>query len=726
MVSRRSAGMLAFGLFFPIVQVNAAPSWSACAAETNATTRSNSPLRPPDLAAQAIYVEADQALFREQGFSDLQGDVVIAQNDATLQAKIARFDRNNGEIEARGQVRLQTPQLQVDSRELVYNLQSRTGRIEDVAYLLRDAEGRGQSKRLIQNDAQRIRLEDASYTTCPPGVNTWSFHAGNIQLDRQTEEGVARDVTFRVGNTPLLYLPYFSFPLSDQRKSGFLTPTMGTDEQNGFKLSVPYYFNLAPNYDLTLTTSFLSKRGLQAESAFRYLFNQHRGDVEYTVLPSDRDYNNELRYAFDWEHYSQMTSNSRLTLNAAGVSDIDYFSDLSSSLEASSTVNLERSLRYTHEQKPWTFTALAQSYQVLDNEAEVFARLPQLLAQWQPSTAPNELQLQARGEYTYFSNSSATDGHRFDIQAGVSQKFANDYAYIKPTLKAQYTRYQLQGEDETTTLNRSLPSASVEAGLFFERDLDNGRKIQTLEPRLYYTFTPYQDQSAIPIFDAARVTPSYNSLFSDNRFVGIDRVADSNRLSTSLTTRLQNVEKGREVLRASVGQIYYFDKRKVTLPDDSIDTDTRSEIVFDMAGQLNAATQINGTAFFDTRKGDILANQLKINYKDDKERVLNIGFGQRKHDYQAAHISFASPIRDNWTIVGAYERDLENGRLLETLGGFEYQSCCWRGRLVTRKSLLSDNKTYDDAIFAEFELKGLGNFGSSTRNLLESRIYGYE
>ena len=243
---------------------------------------------------------------------------------------------------------------------------------------------------------------------------------------------------------------------------------------------------------------------------------------------------------------------------------------------------------------------------------------------------------------------------------------------------------------------------------------------------MYYTYTPFRDQSAIPIFDSSNKTLSYSQLFNSNRFTGKDRVEDANRLSTSVTTRIQDTENGREVFRASVGQMYHFEDRNVALPGESIASGSRSELVFEAAGELNAATRMTATALFDTDNKNLSASQLRINYKDRKERILNVGYSQRKDEYEATHFSFATPVTKQWKFAAGYEHDLQNNRMLESLLGAEYSSCCWKGRIAARKYLLADNTSYDDAVFVEIELKGLGNFGSGAREFLGNRIYGYE
>lgn len=718
----RQMGWLTIGLSLTSPSLLAAnKDWPVCAAPS---TPKRPILRPEGLDKMAVYLEADQALFREKGRSELQGQVYLSQQNQHIYAGRATFNKQTGDITAEEGVHLQTETAQLDSQALHYNFQTGIGQLSEVAYLLNDAQGLGTSKTFIQASKTLTRLSDATYTTCPLGNTTWQLEAKSLELDRATDKGMARQVTLSIHQQAIAYLPYFSFPLSDKRQSGFLTPNFGSDEKSGIRVSLPYYWNLAPNYDLTLTGNLLSERGLKTDAAFRYLFEGHQGNFDYEFLPNDRRYNDRTRSLFRIDHQSQVLDGD-LKLQASGVSDSDYFNDFGSSLAASSTVNLERTLSYVKTQDDWTISGLVQDYQILDNSTEVYARLPQLAFSYAPETEENQLKLYASGEYTYFTKTKATNGQRIDLQAGLKKRFGNSYSYLTPALSVEHTHYQLS-EGEKTHLSRTLPTASLDSGLFFERDVFKGQRLQTLEPRLYYTFTPFKDQSDIPIFDTAKRTFNYSQLFSDRLFSGKDRIADANRLSASLTTRLQLPSKGREIFRASIGQIHYFDERKVTLPSETPPSGTNSEVVMEIAGELNALTRLSGTAFLDTGSNEISASQLRLNYHDPKQRILNLGYGQRKGDYEAAHVSFASPISQNWKVVGAYERDLQTGRSLESLGGLEYQSCCWKSRLASRRYLLSDNETYDNAFFVEFELKGLGNFGSGTRNLLENRIYGYE
>jgi LPS-assembly protein len=278
----------------------------------------------------------------------------------------------------------------------------------------------------------------------------------------------------------------------------------------------------------------------------------------------------------------------------------------------------------------------------------------------------------------------------------------------------------------STKISRSIPSASVDTGLFFEREIKGGRYIQTLEPRVFYTYTPYREQSDIPVFDSSSRSLSYNQLFAENRFTGKDRIGDENRLAASVSTRIQSPKDGRELFRASVGQMYHFDDRKVTLPNAPALQGDRSELIMEAAGAINPRTRVSTTAYWDSKEKTVNAGEVRVHYKDDKKRVLNVGYAERKKEFKSANVSFSAPINEHWKAVGSLERDVQNDRNLETVIGAEYESCCWKTRIASRNYLLPDNTTRDNAVFIELELKGLGNFGSGTRDLLENRVYGYE
>jgi LPS-assembly protein len=699
--------------------------WMECPVPPDPISRIN---RPDDLPPDAVYIEANQALLRDEGISEMNGNVHVSQNEKKMRADKATYDKASSQVTGTGNIYFQSAGMNARGSKLDYNLNKDSGTLDDADYHLTDTgtDGRGTSKKVTRKNENFTHLEQASYTTCPPGKNDWSINSPNIRLYHDQDRGVATNVTLKVHKTPILYLPYMSFPLSDKRKSGFLIPSIGSTGKSGAELSTPYYFNLAPNYDMTLTPTLLSKRGIQLGTEFRYLTQDSNGTINYTILPNDRASDKNNRYYFNVKDKTRLGSRSSLSLQAEGVSDSKYFVDLGNSLQATSTVNLERRLDYATSGDNWTFSALTQNYQVLDGGTKPHSRLPQLVFNYRPRISNNGIKVDTETELTRFSGSeTVTNGSRLDLKAKVSKRFSTEAAYIEPSVTLRHTEYSLDN-GSNTHLSRTLPTATLDTGLFFERNIQQGKYLQTLEPRLYYTRTPYKDQNSIPVFDSSATTFSYGQLFSENRFTGKDRVEDANRLSASVTSRIQDQQNGKELFHASLGQIYHFGDRKVTMPGEAIQTGKRSEIVLETGGQINDKVNVGSTTFWDSSTKQLTANQVDVRYKDDKKRILNVGYTKRVNDFETTRLSFVAPVKQQWKMVGGVEHDLMNKRNLENVLGAEYESCCWKTRVVSRNYLLPDNKTRDNAVFIEFELKGLGKFGSGGRDLLRDRIYNYD
>ncbi len=723
--SRHLASCTLLGLSISPYVSYAQTQWASCPVPALPVEQSQ---RPAQLPNHAVYIEADAALFKEKGVSEMTGDVHISQGKTQLRADQATYEQPAGIVESRGNVRFDSEQLQVRSQQLHYDLPHARGEMHDAQYRIKNAEGHGKSKKIIQNQADITKLEESSYTTCPSDSPDWSLNAQQIQLNHAQERGSAKHVTLKMRNVPIIYLPYLSFPLTDKRQSGFLWPNLGSNEKSGVQVSTPYYFNLAPNYDLTLTPTLLGRRGLQLGSEFRYLTEKHKGSLNYVLLPDDAESEKNNRYYFNVKNDTQIDQHSTLNLKAEGVSDDEYFSDLGNSLEATSVVNLERRLEYRRTGEDWAFSGLFQNYQVLDGGTTPHSRTPQLSFRYHPLEKGSGLNLDVETEYTRFTGSKTeTNGSRLDIATRASKKFTgrNDAVYVKPSITLRHTEYALD-DANNTKINRSVPTASLDSGVVFERKIKQGKLKQTLEPRLFYTYTPYRNQENIPVFDSSNRSLSYSQLFAENRFNGKDRIGDNNRVTASLTTRIQSPDNGRELFRASVGQMYYFNDRKVTLPDETPATGKHSEVVLEAAGEINARTSVSSTAYWDTDTKQFNAGEARVRYKDAKKRVFNVGYAQRKDDFESANASFSVPINARWKAVGAVEHDLLNNRNLETVIGAEYETCCWKTRIASRNYLQTDNETRDNAVMIELELKGLGSFGSGTRDLLRNRINGYE
>ncbi len=696
--------------------------WKVCPP----TPRLNTIARPANLDIAATYVEADQALIQEQGDSTLDGKVIIVQQDQAITAANATYNKQTQQVNAKGNVRLESTTLELNSEQINYNLGTRAGEILSAYYRLPNVDARGKSAKIIREGENLTKLNAATYTTCPPHNETWRVEANSIELHHAENRGIARRVKFKIKDIPVFYFPYFSFPLEEKRKSGFLVPEFKTDDKSGLQVSFPYYFNLAPNYDLTVAPTVLSQRGVMVKSEFRHLKPNHSGKFVFNALPNDRKRDKKLRYQFDLNNQWQLDQGKKgtLTLKAGGVSDKDYIDDFGGSLAATSTVDIERKLTYNVTGKNWAFNAIAQDFQVLTTDTDAYTRLPQFTFNFNPQQKPAGITVNTETEYTHFYSSNQPKAQRFNIKLKATKPIEKEWGFIRPAITLNHTSYSIDRE-QNKSISLTLPTVSMDSGLIFEkRRTDN--IIQTLEPRLFYTYTPYKDQSTIPVFDSAEKTLNYNELFSENRFTGKDRINDANRLTTSVTTRFQDTQTGRERLRVSAGQIYYFDDRKVALPSGTTETGKRSELVLETSGELNARTRISGSAFYDTKTGSLTASQAELNYRDSRDRLLNLNYGKRKNNYEALGTTAVVPINERWKVAAGWDYDINNRRTLETVGGLEYESCCWKTRVAARNYLQSDNSTFDQAIFVEFELKGLGSIGSGARNVLQNRVTGYE
>ena len=700
--------------------------WNSCAIKPKASTPqrnivTNTPY--PD----AIYLQADKGTIKKQGTSSWSGDVIIQRNDAQFNADNALFNRNSNLVTAQGNVIFSTQDVELKSESIKYNLKDESGLIDKAEYQLQKNKARGKSSQIIIKDKNRLALKDATFTTCPVSVDSWHFSSSDIKLNNKTGIGSAKDVTFKVGNTSIFYFPWLSFPINNQRLSGFLTPTIKLQENAG--ISIPYYFNLAPNFDATMTLSSIQHRGFKLDNEFRYLTPNHKGIIEYDVVPKDSAYKGatgqQYRDYFNIEHVTTLSEKTKINLNAEGVSDDKYFDDFSNSLEESTRLELQRRLEIIHKNNAWTASFAFEDYQILDNNDTPYAKLPELKLTYAPKTLPKEFKVGIDAEYIYFDKDKATTGSRAHVKIQASQKFGTDAWYFKPSFSLQHTLYALNHAKDAS-LSRTLPTFTLDSGLFLDRKI--GKKYtQTLEPRLYYTVTPYKNQSQFPVFDTSLTDFSATTqLFSENRFTGKDRISDNNQVTLAITSRIQNRSEGKELFKASIGQVFNFTNKKVILPGGTIQQGKRSDLVVELSGQLNDRFNLSSTTLWSHEKKRIPSYELRLNYQDEKKRIANFSFRKLDTELKQMTVSGSLPINDKWSFVGSVDRDLKNDRNLETLVGFEYKDCCWKMRLVSKRYLSSDNETYETPIFLEFMLKGLGNLGTGASRELKEKIYGYD
>lgn len=656
----------------------------------------------------------------EQG-GQFSGNVVLQQADRTLRADRVIYEATGETVRAEGRIRYSDRDLDIESALATIELDPDRVRFDALSYRLHRSRGRGGAESLV-GIGERVTLTDVDYTTCPGGDDGWLLNARSIELDTEAGVGVARDVRVEIQGVPIFYTPWLSFPLNDDRKTGFLMPAFGRARNTGFDFSIPWYWNIAPNMDATITPRWMQHRGLQLTSEFRYLTERNAGTVDLEVLPDD-DVTGDTRSLFGWQHLTEFAPGWRFAVDFNYASDPDYFEDLAGSLDLTVITHLRREAVVSYEGNRNRFVGRVDGWQTLDRAIadadRPYARLPQLLWQLRYPTAPRGPVLTLDTELVAFDTSTTRiTGSRFDFQPGIRWPLSGAGWHFVPAASWRHTRYEL---DNDTSETRSLPSFSLDAGLVFERDAGNDR-VQTLEPRLYWLRVPYRDQTALPLFDTS--TPDFNmvQLFHDNRFNGSDRVGDANQVSVGVVSRIYSSRTGRELLQLQAGRIRYFDDRRVTLPGDPVDTRVWSDVLFEAQAALSDRWSARAGIQYDPDSGKFERSAVQLRWHPSEDRIVNVGWRFRRGQIDQSDLSFSWPLSERWRAIGRWNYSLEDSRTLETFAGFEYQSCCWAVRFVSRQYIANRAGDRNRSLYLQLELKGLASVGRGIDDLLSRGI----
>ncbi|MBE9561823.1 MAG: LPS assembly protein LptD, partial [Proteobacteria bacterium] len=568
------------------------------------------------------------------------------------------------------------------------------------------------------------------YTTCDSHKEIWYLSANKMTLDNIKEEGVATHAKIHLLGVPVFYFPYLTFPIGEKRKSGFLAPSMGSSDETGTEFSIPYYLNLAPNYDATITPRIMSRRGVLMETEFRYLTNQTKGKLELEYLPNDSALGKD-RSLFAFKHQGYINKNWVANLDIKKVSDERYFEELGTNLSVASISHLEQRGDLYYMGNGWLGIGRIQKFQTLskDPAALPYQRLPQLLFQTQLPEINKRLNVKLNAELVRFDRDinmvDAPIGNRLDLKSSFSWPKRTPGTFIIPTLSFRYTSYNLDNvKIGASDPDRLLYTFSTDSGLFFERNIFN--LIQTFEPRVFYRYTPFKEQSDIPIFDTARYDLSFSQLFRDNDFSSADRVDDSHQISLGATSRFLDSKTGAEILQLSIGEAFYLNDKQVTLPYGLEENNSSSNVIIEMASQFTKNWRASSTFRYDPHNDNTEHTVVRVRYNPDSERVLNLSYRLRDRIIEQTDVSFYWRLNARWRILGRWNYSLPDDKTLETFSGIEYSSCCWAIRGITRRYLNSvDGSGYLNGFFIQFQLKGLGNVGSKTSSFLEERIPGY-
>ncbi len=686
-----------------------------------ASTATTSPEQQP------IEFDAGRVVLSNGAKGEYSEQVTVRHGDVTITAE--RADVVDRDVDLAGRVTFTSPEVKLFGEDAHFDADTDTVTLSSAGFDLLKSSGRGSGENIELTSNSELSLMNVLFTTCPADNLAWQLTARDIALDVNGGVGTARGVKLRFKGVPILYAPYFTFPINDQRKSGFLTPNISERDRTGFDLTVPYYLNLAPNYDLTLEPRYMSKRGLQVRSDFRYLMPYSEGQMGFEYLPDDRQIGRMRRY-INLHHESLFGDNWQVLTGIEDVSDDTYFEDLGSSLSVTSQTHLNRFVDVGYFAPYWSLLGRLQDYQTIDtlltDEERPYERVPQMTfdGRW----LGRLVAFDSDAELVNFQRNVGVTGWRLDSTQEVSLRFRRAGMYLTPAVALRQTDYWLDHETPgiDPTPSRNLPVSSIDAGMRFERETGEAHRwLQTLEPRILYVNVPFEDQSNLPVFDT--ILPDFNlvQLFRKYQFVGPDRIQDTDQLSFGVTTRLIDAASGRERITATLGQTRYLNTQRVSLPDAQPNDANASDYVGEVSIGLRDTWNVDVGYQWNSETNSTARAETRFEYRPKEDRLLGMSYRYRRDLLEQGDLSLVWPVAQRWRVIGRYSYSFLETEPLEEFVGWEYDACCWRFRMIGRHYVSSRTGEADSSISLQLELKGLSQSAISPEDLLDRGILGY-
>lgn len=746
---------------------------------------------PPE-STGAINIEADQVEMHLDRLMHATGNAVLQKDDQSIHGDIIDYDIQNDELHVLGNARIDLNSTHVTGPEIRLRLSESLGQMPNASIIIdkpvstsfennqrnhvdtygqstvingnlvnskatklytdenvsnnlaleddannsrKSVSSRGDAEMILFEGPDKKRLKRTRYTTCEVGVDDWYIKSSEMTIDTQTQSAEAKNAYVEFKGIPFLYSPYISFSFSGQRQSGLLAPTIGSTSKSGFEVSIPYYWNISPNMDATLTTRYLSKRGLQLQGEFRYLNERYSGIDSIEYLNNDQQTGNDRYYA-NLKHQQDFANGWSAGYDFENVSDDKYFSELSTHIISTSRVNLLQGAHIAYNGDIWQFSGLVQKYQTLDKQSYPYQALPQLNLtankDWNNFTA------NLISQYTYFNRDPkaflAATGSRALAYPSISMPLLKPYGFITPKVGFHTTTYSLNNNDfimgSSTVRNnspsRALPIVSLDSGLYFDRQVKivKNSYTQTIEPRMYYVYIPYKNQSKLPVFDTGLADLNFGTLFRENQFTGNDRINNANQLSLALTTRMIDNKSGDERLSATLGQRFYFTDQKIALPGALPTKRSTSDIIGGLSARLSTKWNVDTFLQYSPDNNSLVRNNILAHYNPEAGKVLNFGYRYTNALLEQFDVSGQWPLGRGWYGVGRWNYSLRENKTIEALAGAEYDAGCWQTRtVIQRVSTATANANY--AIFFQLELGGLASIGSNPLKILKRDVPGF-
>ncbi|QIK12542.1 LPS assembly protein LptD [Leclercia sp. 29361] len=738
------------------------------------------PLVQGDTNTLPVTITADNAKGNYPDDAVFSGNVDINQGNSRLLADEVQLHQKQPEgaaepvrtVDALGNVHYDDNQVILKGPKAWSNLNTKDTNVWEGDYQMVGRQGRGKADLMKQRGENRYTiLENGTFTSCLPGSDTWSVVGSEVIHDREEQVAEIWNARFKLGPVPVFYSPYLQLPVGDKRRSGFLIPNAKYSSSNYFEFYLPYYWNIAPNMDATITPHYIHKRGnIMWENEFRYLTQAGAGLMELDYLPSDKVFEDEHptegdrhRWLYFWQHAGVMDQVWRFNVNYTKVSDPYYFNDFTSKYGSSTDGYATQIFSAGYAVKNFDATVSTRQFQVFSSQnASTYGAEPQLDVNWyQNDVGPFDTRIYGQAVHFVNTNSDMPEATRLHLEPTINLPVSNDWASLDTEVKLMATHYQqdnletynaTNGTNLEESVNRTLPQFKMDGKLVFERDMNwSEGYTQTLEPRAQYLYVPYRDQSKINNYDSSLLQSDYSGLFRDRTYGGLDRIASANQVTTGVTTRVYD-DAAVERFNASVGQIYYFTESRTG--DDNINWEKNNKtgsLVWagDTYWRMTDRWGLRGGLQYDTRLDNVATSSAAIEYRRDEDRMVQLSYRYASPEYiQATLPNFSNadqykegisqvggtaswPIADRWSIVGAYYFDTNQSKAADQMLGLQYSSCCYAIRVGYERKLngwdVDKNQSeYDNVIGFNIELRGLSsNYGLGTQQMLRSPILPY-
>ena len=709
-----------------------------------------------EISQGSVEIEGDSLETLLDRKMKARGNAILKKGNKTIRAETIEYDEVSEKIITKGNTDIELATMSLKGSDLNYKLSDETGRIENstfnfksdkkpkttirngVAITERSYDFRGDAKTIFFEGENKKRMESSRVTTCEAGSDDWYLKTNKMEVNTKTDRVSASNAVVEFKGVPLLYTPYVNFSLNSNRKSGFLSSTFGSTTKSGFDFQVPYYFNIAPNQDATLTARYLGKRGPQADGEYRYLGENFTNTNQVQFINHDEASGQDNRYFLKLQHTQNLGNGWSGSYDFQKVSDNNYFTDLATMIQVTSVVNLPQRANISYSGDILKFNAITEKYQTLtDYTNSPYQRIPQLSLSARQDYGSYIANVNS--QWTYFDRDSKFNfigndkvtGSRFAATPSITMPIDQTYGYIKPKFSANIRSYSLNHLDSTTSYKSQdmvTPIMSVDSGMYFDRKVNllNQNFTNTLEPRLMYVYIPYKDQTKLPLFDTGLSDLNMQTLFAENQFNGQDRLNDANQLTAALTSKLID-KNGRERMSGVIAQRFYFDDRRTFLDTTNFTvTDSnksRSDLFAGATARLANNLNLDGMWQYDPSKNKVLRNTISARYNPEPGKLFNMSYRMidnvldSTQSLKEFNVAGQWPLGNRFYSVGRFNYDLRASQTIETVAGVEYDGGCWVARTLFDRISLPTSPAANYTFFVQLELNGLGNIGMDPNKL---------